>query len=160
MLCKSLRFSIVCGLSLSLLAGCSGSRGGEDSSPVIETPVLGPVSVGSTQDINFDLEAPTTPNFDDIASQLEVPSYVDVGGETYQEDPATQEPIGDPIPLETEAPPIEVEGGLPDMPDDIILGEMEDTGGGEAEEEEEEPLITTPTEDTKLPNTGIFTEED
>ena len=148
----SLVLSLV--LLLSVATGCGKKEEQQEQLPEDQADV--PVS----NPVDFDLEAPQEPAFDDITLSQEVGItdglYTIENGVAYALDPDTLEKTGpalDPIthePLEqdvTELVPI------PDL--DVGQETTEEVKPSEPTKEE-----TTVPEEVKLPNTGIFLEDD
>ena len=97
--------------------------------------------------VDFGLQSPPTTSFDDVP--LENSAAVDglytiLNGYAYALDPNTFEPVGPPLDVNTHQP-------IPQEPEPEVV-----------EEPAPPPVveIVEPTEETKLPNTGIFLEDD
>ena len=145
---------IICSFALvvmvTLLVGCQRDDGvvqPQGQSVTTSAPDNQQLSVGLPEDsIDFNLSREDSPEFTEgLDSVVSVePMYVERDGYAYQLDPATLQPINQPLDPETYEPvdivkeaPVEEEVAVVDSPS--------------AEE---------PTESTKYPNTGIFLEDD
>ena len=133
--------------ALSCVVALSGCNNRKDEDPPSLSPVASSQSStsSSSETVDFGLESPPSTNFGDIdstVSQTDPGIYTIIGGYAYALDPNTFEPIGPPLDPITHMP---VELPAEDEPEP---------------EAEPEPELTKPTETNKLPNTGIFLEDD
>ena len=161
---------------LLLMSGCSMfSKDTEEEGPPAGVKPLDPSQVPQNptgEELSFDLELPAdpdfnedlepdptgdgslmdptdTPNTGDGASDADYePLYIEMDGYAYELDPITFEPIDVPLDPITRLP-VNAE-----VDDAVLVDEVDDNFY------EEHPSAEEPTEETKYPNTGIFTEDD
>lgn len=143
------------------LSGCKVLGLGVETTPKNLDPLpSSSISAAEAQDdIEFDLEGITDPNFDSITDvkpeSVEDVLYTVEDGVAYALDPNTLEPYGPPLdpvthePIETAPPAVYTPAPTP-------VPEL-------TPEPTNSPIISAQeslTPDTKLPNTGIFLEDD
>lgn len=151
-----LQFILVLGLAVMVLSlsACGGQDTPDDNTGITPPPTptdmnttLTPpaddsLAGGSTgaPSVDFGLEPVTPPTFDGFTTQQGTGLYTIVDGYAYALDPETLEPTGPKLDPVTHAP---VEPEEPTEPE---------------EPAEPEPVVSE--DDGKLPNTGIFLEDD
>lgn len=165
-------------LCTGLLSGCNRGEENEPSQPTMagvqdgqQTTIPdyedGASSTDGSNEIvpppDFGLTSPGDPNFSDMGSGQDEGMYTIEDGYAYALDPATFEKVGPPLdPVTHEVVT------LTDTTDDTVPA---DTAVQPDDSNNEEETTTTPTqtqtqepskipEDQKLPNTGIFLEDD
>lgn len=166
-LCSRFVFLLVCALLLGLLTGCGGkdkddaqapSQDAQTTAPpstqpeptgVPDVPGFGLEGEMGGDGVDFNLQSPGNPDFDNVpVGSFDTGLYVTEGDYAYALDPATLDKVGPPLdpvthePVQTEAPP----------PDENAPEETPP----ETKPEETAP----PAEEVKLPNTGLFLEDD
>lgn len=117
-------------------------------------------STAEPEDLNFDMAPPTTPDFSDLTltPASSEPLYTFEDGYAYALDPETLQKTGpalDPVTKEPIADAAAPDTAEPETPVD---GEGEPEVGEPASADE--GAKTEPDESVKLPNTGIFMEDD
>ena len=113
--------------------------------------------------VNFGLQSAPDPDFDspstgDDSGKL----YTIVGDYAYELDPSTLQPIGDPLDPVTHQPvnnPV-LEGENPSTPNNPQNQTQEPQQTAEPDSRPEPTQTPAPTTETKLPNTGMFLEDD
>lgn len=163
---KKLSLALAMSLVVISLSGCAvvekftGGDTGEVSQPSSSSGIEdNQLTVGvPEEDLNFGLEPESTPTFGEVsepeqATQEETDDtlYAEKDGYLYRLDPATLEPVGEPLdPITKE--PVDLTSEEEQAPTEQ-LPPVE-------EEEPESPSQEEPTEENTYPNTGIFLEDD
>ncbi len=173
---KKVALFALAGCLVLALAGCKEEA--ENNPGVSDNPNPSPTamdSVAPTQDptaagtdgssVDFGLQVAPTPNFDSPSTNQSDKLYTIVGSYAYELDPQTLEPIGDPLDPITHEPvanPV-LDGVDPTAPNNPQASPSPSAVPSAAPSTSPEPSTTPspkPTGEGKLPNTGIFLEDD
>lgn len=153
------------------VAGCSGGGGSDKSSQpndssgdnYFQNQMSPTTNISATEppsDVDFDMSAPAAPNFDNmtLTPAASEPLYTFEDGYAYLLDPDTLQKTGGPLDPVTKEPIEQEPAGEPG--EEAGEGEPTDPAEPETPGETEEPPAAEIPEEVKLPNTGVFLEDD
>ncbi len=173
---KCLAMLLALCMALALCA-CNADEGSEPSTPAEPPASMDPGAQqtdpgDANPDVSFDLQEPPAPDFDSPATGDDSGKIYTIEGDyAYEMDPATLKPIGPPLDPITKEPvnnPV-LDGTNPSTPNNPQYSNptaSEPPAESNPPVQSDPPVTTTeppttpPSDENKLPNTGMFLEDD